>query len=142
MTQEIKTKKFEGLLVKVPDEAHAPTISKDGWLYWEINGSRNTGQEELPYGQWKLIGNPFELSDELLAIILPDTFEKRRFSHWIDILSSLQVYKENPYGDKPEFVFNENGKSPIEFARFEADMFKWQEKEERTGNWILIEKIG
>jgi len=185
MTQEIKTEKFEGLLVKVPEATIRSTVYM-GYLIHKCHNIENGVTDEqlndyskltkylkthkpekdykesaikLPSGQWKLIGNPFEWSDyqwkDIVDIAKSGGFidcfkdyEKEGYmfglplQSGLSLLKSLQVHKENPYGSMPEFVFKNYGKSPIEFSRFELDMCEWQAAEERTGNWVLIQKIG
>lgn len=164
MTQEIKTEKFEGLLVKYPDNTSDLVYPKIGMvdLYFHLNNGEYESVA-IPQGKWKLLGNPFELSEAYCQLIVPlikrvygrsyydytvvypnGTFDyvgtaKQSFN---SLLKSLQVYKENPYG-KPDintekyFPISDDEKDTL----FMNDWDKWEEAEERTGNWIILEKL-
>lgn len=137
MIQEIKTDKFEGLLVKVPDGSYGFRISYGSYvvLSWKhkTQGSGAYRITDNTSEKWHIIGNPFELTDELLAI-LPETYTGRRYSQWMDILKSLLVYKENPYQYPIIHDFSSEKK-------YKEQHLKWQQTEERTGNWVLLQKL-
>lgn len=158
MTKEIKTEKFEGLVVLVPDDATDFRI--DYASYVVLSWSNETGSDafRLDNCRYKILGKATELTEEQCADIMPgedigllgmvfknyinpsDPFcdAKQSFKSF---MHSLECYSVNPYGEKPEFVFGEYGKSPIEFNRFELDMFKWQEAQSNTGTWLILKKL-
>jgi len=138
MTQEIKTDKFEGLLVKVPEGQ--VEIFEYGFSSYHLCITENK-DIQLPVGQWKLIGNPFELSDWQWKGIVPTQFTGGAYNYsnyphlsaGLSLLRSLQVYKENPFKNGEPSTINHE----VWYSKQE-----WQEAEKRTGNWVLIQKIG
>lgn len=113
MIKEIKIEKFEGLAYLLPDwyvnasiymgylivTVHdkmnflSPSVIEDYYKLQNALSNHNPDKDfkeviiKLPDGEFKKLGASFELSDEHLALILPDTFHKRRFSHFQDILT-------------------------------------------------------
>jgi len=165
MTQEIKTEKFEGLLVKVPDDTIRSTVYM-GYLIHKCHNFENGITDEqladyskltkylknhnpekdykevavkLPDGQWKLIGNPFELREDQVLQIIPRMkdsgypFEIEDWDEsWLNTLDMLKVYEVNPYTHPSKL-------SPVGYNKNKQ---LWKDAQERTANWVLIQKIG
>lgn len=160
MTQEIKTEKFEGLLVKVPEaDAYGFRISYGSYvvLSWKHKSKSSDSYRitDNTSEKWKIIGNPFELSEEECISILGDQHYNEVLGYYLPVfgywgykyyktaiealntlLKSLQVYKENPYGNL--FMRDEDAGSYKETELYP----RWKIAQERTGSWILIQKIG
>jgi hypothetical protein len=181
MIKEIKTEKFEGLAVLVPNGSHNFGIavdSKGKYLQFFIGEYDEDGDDlggELkvtddPRMKLKILGKATQLTEEQCAEIAPyecpnqwceggyidqgynekwrcdycqeeEDKENPNIERFASLMQSLGCYSLNPYGEKPEFVFDNYGKSPAEFNRFELDMFKWQLAQANTGTWLIIGKI-
>lgn len=119
MIKEIKTEKFEGLAVLVPDY-YVSSFFNMGYLVVKVENEKTfIGEDEmfppdklqkaldrvnklpehvtipaikLPDGDFMVLGKSTELTEEHLALILPDTFPKRRFSHFQDTLNNTGTW--------------------------------------------------
>jgi hypothetical protein len=143
MIKEIKTEKFEGLAVLVPERAHnfsTAVDSKGKYLNFFI-GQYYDGGDDLG-GELKLtddssmktriLGKATELTKANLELILPDTFAKRRSSHFQDILKALWCYSINPFGERPiNSMFHD--------MRIRQRI--WDRAQANTGTWLILQKL-
>lgn len=156
MTQEIKIDKFEGVLVKVPEGNQHCSVELYGDDELVMINKMYGGYDglcALPDGKWKLIGNPFELREEQWQNIVDFKVKTGFYKAYstdlgfiynsaldsgYSLLKSMQVFNINPYGDEPKFKECICSDCVSDNEMYQYD---WEEAEERTGNWILLEKL-
>lgn len=110
---------------------------------------------ELPEGNWSLLGNAFELTEEQAETILDHASDKwDKYYGWKDyedlyhyhetykeslysLLRHLKVYKENPYGKEEPTDMPDLGA----FTQARRQKWRlWKEAEKTTGSWIILIK--
>lgn len=144
MIKEIKTAKFSGLAVLVPDDYYELRISlkkTDHLIYRQ--GEFYSNWIQLPFA-CELLGKSTELREEqcydiveawviveawLSYTTLSFTFKEiiPKFMH------SIGCYSVNPFGEKPTETFNH---PDWEFTRA-----KWEEAQANTGIWLVLKKL-
>lgn len=103
---------------------------------------------DLPEGNWQIVGNPFELSEEQCQDIvdvvwnghnekvfkdyLNDDWCPSAKSSFGSLLFNLNVHHTNPYKDGDPSIVNHD----VWYSRAQ-----WKEAEERTGLFILLKEI-
>jgi len=149
----INTGKAELLLVKLPERAKNLFMHKDK-LFWVIDKHPWGGFEKLPSKTWKILGNPFDFTEEQCNEIMP-LIDRVYGSSYIDygttyknlshgytgsakgsfnsLLRANNIYRENPFGEKPHETFNH--------PEWEYIRAKWQDAENNVGNWICLIKV-
>jgi len=167
--KHINTGKAELLLVKFPDGAKNLFMHKDK-LFWAIDKHPWGEFEKLPSETWKILGSPFELTEEQWKdIVAPIPVEippgpgndfcgdcfygyldyelPGEYAGWggdagycgtatesgLSLLLANNIYRENPYGEKPHETFNH--------PEWEYIRAKWQDAENNVGNWICLIKV-
>ena len=156
MIKEIKTEKFEGLAVLVPDGAHGYFYSVDSkgkYLTSNSGTFDNDGDDEGfeikisddSRRTFKILGKATELTEEQLKLIIPDTFRRRRFSHFQDILEAQGCYSVNPYAGifRPHLSTPEKGNLGEIIAGVIYNDVKqlFLEAEANTGTWLILQKL-
>lgn len=101
----------------------------------------------LPPGNWKLIGSPFDVTEEEARELVDSwldvgyqcygeyedlAYVRTAIESWYSLLSHLQIYRENPFkrpneGEPDEDVFWEKSS-------------QYQRGEARVGNWVFMIK--
>lgn len=164
MIKEIKTDRFEGLAVLVPEGL----ISID--MYSAVSGNyiscSNSTSIKIPNGKWHLVGNAKDFTEEN-AFLVVESFIKRvnipqrhqgymdstqylnyysdlkfedSFSSAIEsfesLMQSMGCYSVNPYGEEPKDI--------PDLGAFTQAVRKqhqqWKKAQETTGTWIILKK--
>lgn len=136
-------------IIKNKSHTDAYTLLYDSDKFEGKKGDRP--HVHLPSGDWQIVGNPFDLSEEQAI----DLFGKEHYNEEVGcylpvfgywgfkyyktakealklMLDYLKVYRVNPYkGGKPSLLNHDLWYSEQE----------WQEAEERTGNYILLTAV-
>lgn len=152
MIKEIKTEKFEGLAVLVPDDAYDFTnnlASHQIDYVQDINFNESVLKMSgciLLKNHWnepiQILGKATELTEEQLELILPNTHPYRRPSHFYEILKANECYTVNPYGkDKGLYIVHHLGDAATAAKIILAYQKKWDEAEATTGTWIILQKL-
>lgn len=129
MIKEIKTDRFEGVALLIPDGKTDISVK-------DIVKMLNSMDSYHPDDRWIVFDKATELKNTHLEMILPDTFSGRRYSHFQDILKSMECYSVNPYGEEPKDI-------PDLGAFTQAIRKKhqqWKKAQETTGTWIILKK--
>lgn len=155
------TGKTELCFVKVPGDAVKPILYKviDYYMqYHQPSGEKGSFWKQtnvpLPSGNWQIVGNPFELSEEQCFELIkshietdyhdygpPDTYNvfedhgeaNNAQEAFADLLDSLQIYQTNPYQKPPDDSFYTD--------KHVSDRAEWEQLELRTRSFILLKKI-
>lgn len=103
---------------------------------------------KLPSGNWQIVGNPFEITIEVIRDIVPEMrdseypFEVQDITDtWKDLLDKWRIYHTNPYNEDRmsiEFHYNDGKASKKDLDGIHD---KWEDAQERTGSFILLKKI-
>lgn len=168
MIIQYSTGKAELCFVKVPEEA---TDFETGshQQYFQLffsapfNGMENARHlRPLPPGNWQIVGNPFELSEQESRCIVQEIDHPYDYQY-IDyeypgklyltakrsmqsLLGHLKIYQTNPFAGifAPRLVnasdLNDIGSVLID-AIYHDLRDRWKEAEERTGSFVLLKKI-
>jgi len=159
MTVEAKIGEHELVFMKVAPDARdfrisqlSPEIPSSALIYTTDLNVDHTADEILPEGEWEILGDPFELSEAKCDFLMPGLIFGHTKIHksyedntpvdtakesFESLTYSLQVFKENPYGEKePEDIPHLGA-----FTQGRRELYrKWKELEERVGNWVLLIK--
>jgi len=166
MIKEIKTEKFEGIAVLVPDGGYWPTLKyvkySDGKEYHMVDyyfGPNHTGGFILWYKDFggrkkypekdglKVIGISSDIMEEECAEIVKDWIGYYPICYsskeiFIKKLESLGCYSVNPF-PKPDI--NAEKYTPIsddvKDTLFMNDWDQWENAQEHTGTWLILRKV-
>lgn len=108
---------------------------------------------DLPSGNWQILGNPYQLSEEQCNDIVDivwnghnehvfkdyvnDNWEPNARSSFGGLLHALNIYRTNPFGTKRDLYKIPAAGSPS----WLKSVKDWQDAEERKGSWILLKKV-
>lgn len=156
MIKEVKTEKFEGLAVLVPDDAHTffihPLMCILGWT--DGNGSNFSN---LEYLKCEILGKATELTEEQCAeIINSDEWPMtvKGFLYWPDfnniddqvtetakeafetLTESMECYYENPIAPPIERLQYGGG-----YAMRQSEVDEYEKAQKQTGTWLILKKL-
>lgn len=151
------TGKAELCFVKVPEDAHNFKISK-GYLWFDNSQFTGCCKGALPEffgkGNWQIVGNPFELSEEQckelfnhkdgygLTYELPKPFHRHAYftakAAMAEYLNRIEIYQTNPFFN-PEVTMMQ-GDGYVYYGASDEEFAEYAQAEERVGNWILLIK--
>jgi len=169
MIKEIKTEKFEGLAVLVPDDAEdfdRECVSDEDFFqlnYLMINNDEESGFHGEPtvYSidmpcNFEIIGKSTELTEEQCADIVGLSFGVNNIyksyeditavdtakESFASLMQSIGAYSVNPY-PKPDI--NSEKYVPIsddaKDTLFMNDWDQWETAQEHTGTWLILKRI-
>lgn len=144
--QEIKTSKFDGFGVLVPEDSQHYWINENDMflnIRYSFKNSNYKGSELVAAekaNKYKIIGISSELTEEQAKEIVDETnefginmFTDGRFSFvtalesFNSLMQSLEMYSDNPLGNNP--------------YKMDVVQSEWQQAQQRTGRWLIIKKL-
>jgi hypothetical protein len=161
IVKEIKTDRFKGLAVLVPNRASEFSIESPNILAFMLDNTPNDIKIDQLYGYtYEILGKATELTEDQCADItlLPMIREKdgqlgfmiscmdieiypTAVSAVQDFMQSLECYSENPYEESYNLIEEhfENNKCNITEVETVTELF--EEAETNTGTWLILKKI-
>jgi len=153
MQQIIHTTKATILAVMVPEGTKNMKISGTNWVCIDF-GTGFYASQELPAGQWQLLGFRHKISQAEASLIVEESqyvpgtwksyqeasglmyWEQSALHSFSRLLDANECYEVNPFGEDPTSC----GGKPDCCIGKRCRVLLWREAQWRTGKWaILIE---
>jgi len=154
MIKEIKTDKFEGLALLVPDNTSNYRLMDSVSLF-----SGDSSICKLPY-RCKILGKSTELTEEQCAEIVEMFSMEKRINgkktyvsynsmglhltakeSFESLMQSLQCYSVNPYGENKPFYSGQSDYDDPYGNKGRKEHEQWQQAQANTGTWVILKKI-
>jgi len=152
----IKTTKGTFILVEVPKGSSEFHIKKrDNGIIALSYFIETRGFIDLPAGNYELIGNPFEFSEEQWMEIVHYFKYSGLYQNYNDgnfafktatesgqsWLRANKIYRENPLGEKPNHYDYSDDDCQTDWTQFYIDEKEWQSAQEKVSEWVILKVI-
>jgi len=161
MIKEIKTEKFSGLAMLVPDDATKFSLKKTKkgkpdqlhyFIPYTCDAVSNQRLVILPSEDYLFVGKATELTEEQCAEITPNSFYGRFIDYnmlevncgtakesFASLMQSLQCYSVNPLSD-PEGTMRQ-GDGYVYYSASDEEFEEYEKAQANTGTWLILKKL-
>lgn len=146
MIKQIKTEKFDGVAVLVPNDAKT-FITDYNFLIIDLCQSTQK-MIHIPFGRIEILGKATELTEVQCAGIVPQMkdpgypFEIEDYKITFEnMMQSLECYSVNPYGCRPNDESMKYKRYSDGVSWHDHLVNEWQKTEQNTGTWLILKRL-